>query len=468
MLRIASLLAAAAFVVAACSPNDSETVESIAEGTESTGTSQPSADTPRTTEPPSGSVPDDRATPADLETALQALVAQFGPLLDGNIIGDVTSFGDRSAGWILSDMMRFYPLGSDNSVLLARGLGELDFDVDPNDPWSSSTDQLIAEDIPAPPGYDALKVDIFTQVDDRWASLFSQPVDMDLRYLSWGGVFIDDRPLGESAACFGRGCIPALDFPAVTDAAGGDWYPDDRIVFGIVVDGEARAYPKNQMQIHEMVNDIIGGRRVGIPYCTLCGSAQAYFTDNVEGTNEPLTMRTSGLLTRSNKVMYDLNSDSIFDTFTGHATTGVHGAADVRLEQISVRVATWADWKAAHPDTTIVAPDGGVGRLYPEDPLAGRDDNGPIFPIGDVDDRLLVQDPVIGVESPSEGPVAFSVADLDASDGADVTFAGVTIRTDGAGYVAFDADGGELATHEAFWFAWSQFWPDTQLWSGGS
>ena len=59
------------------------------------------------------------------------------------------------------------------------------------------------------------------------------------------------------------GCIPALDDPGVTDAAGGSWYPDDALVFGVVVGGEARAYPKNIMEVHEMVNDTLGGRRIG-------------------------------------------------------------------------------------------------------------------------------------------------------------------------------------------------------------
>ena len=246
------------------------------------------------------------------DQALQNLVDGYGPFFDATLIDDVVAHGERSAGWLLSDLMRFYPLGSETSAALASGLGALGFEVDESDPWSSSTNQLIAENVAAPTEYDRLKVEVLTQVDDRWQALFSSPVDIDFRLLSWGGVFIDDREFGDARACFVKGCIPALDSPATTDAAGGSWYRDDAIVFGIVVDGEARAYPKHQMQVHEMVNDVIAGRRVAIPYCTLCGSAQAYFTDDV--VDEPLVMRTSGLLSRSNKVMYDLNSQSIFDT----------------------------------------------------------------------------------------------------------------------------------------------------------
>ena len=88
-------------------------------------------------------------------------------------------------------------------------------------------------------------------------------------------------------------------------------------------------------------------------------------------------MRTSGLLSRSNKVMYDLDSRSVFDTFAGIAVTGPLRELGVVLDQASVVTTTWADWRQTHPDTSIVAEDGGIGRSYDLDPLQGRDDDGP-------------------------------------------------------------------------------------------
>ena len=157
--------------------------------------------------------------------------------------------------------------------------------------------------------------------------------------------------------------------PALTDADEGDWYPDDAIVFGIVEGDDAVALPKHIMEIHEMVNMTIGGRRFGIPYCTLCGSAQAYYTDQLPGTSGPLVLRTSGLLSRSNKVMYDLTTMSVFDTFTGAAVSGPLQDAGVVLELVTVTVSSWDDWKSEHPDTRIIAEDGGIGRSYDLDPL---------------------------------------------------------------------------------------------------
>jgi hypothetical protein len=252
----------------------------------------------------------------------------------------------------------------------------------------------------------------------------------------------------------------------VTDASGGDWYADDGLVFGVTVDGESRAYPKNIMQVHEVVNDTLGGRRLGIPYCTLCGSAQAYFTDSVpDGVEIPL-LRTSGLLSRSNKVMFDLLTFSVLDTFNGTALSGPLREAGVVLEQTSVVVSTWGDWKQAHPDTTIIAEDGGIGREYPLDPLGERDAYGPIFPVGNVDERLPTQEQVLGVFAEDGTPIAFPVTAVRAEleTGETVQILGVSVVADGSGIRAFAVDGSEVVGHQSFWFAWSQFNPETVVW----
>ena len=126
---------------------------------------------------------------------------------------------------------------------------------------------------------------------------------------------------------------------------------------------------------------------------------------------------------------------------------------------------TWAAWRAAHPDTTIIAEDGGIGRSYPPNPLRGRDDAGPIFPVGDVDPRLGVHDVVLGVMDTDGTPIAFPVgpARLALEAGEDVALAGVALQPDYGGLRAF-IDGAEIPAHEAFWFAWSQFHPQTLLW----
>jgi len=334
----------------------------------------------------------------------------------------------------------------------------------PENAFTVMGDRVLAWALPEPPNYRLLKRDLFLLIEPGWETFFDdEDSAIDWRLVGWGGVFIDDRPDATSGQVCPRGCIPALDEPAVTNAVGGAWYPDEALVFGVVINGEARAYPKNIMEVHEMVNDTLGGRRIAIPYCTLCLSAQAYFTDETEGVRPRL--RTSGLLSRSNKFMYDISTFSAVDTFTGRAISGPLFDAGIQFNQATVITSTWAAWRQAYPETTIVAEDGGIGRSYPSNPLRGRDDAGPIFPVGDVDPRLGVHDVVLGVVAADGTPVAFPVAAarLALEAGETVTVAGVVIGPDAGGLRALDSDI-EMAAHEAFWFAWSQFHPRTVLW----
>jgi hypothetical protein len=135
--------------------------------------------------------------------------------------------------------------------------------------------------------------------------------------------------------------------------------------------------------------------------------------------------------------------------------------------QITVVASTWGAWKEAHPNTTIVARDGGIGREYAEDPLFGRDDDGPIFPIGDVDPRLPVQEQVVGVIAPDGTPVAFPAAAARAAleAGKQVKLAGVHLELDGDGLRAGFDSGEDAVSHQSFWFAWSQFHPGTAVWT---
>jgi len=453
-------------VVAACSGGDSATTTAAtAETTQTTVAVTTSTSTPSLGvlfgEPPE--VPDgplsDEAT-----AAVDAIFDRLDRPITASRFRSFADTGDARLVWVLADLLRFstVPSVNESAVEAASELTGVEFSGPV--PWVGISDHLIAWDLPAFPGYEAYKERLYTFFDPRWDFLFTEPNDIDYRLLSWGGVPPDDRPFGDAEPCR-LGCIPALDEPAVTDAAGGDWYPDDRIVFGVEIEGEARAYPRNIMEVHEMVNDTLGGRDFGLPYCTLCGSAQLFFTDGVEGFERPI-LRTSGLLSRSNKVMYDLVTKSVFDTFTGRAIAGPLFEAEVTLPQGSVVVSTWGDWKAAHPDTTIVAQDGGIGRAYGMDPLGGRDDQGPIFPIGDRDLRLSVQEQVVGVITSVGTPVAFpaAVARERLEAGESVEFDAVSLGLDGSGLIAFE-DGAPIASHQAFWFAWSQFHPDTALWS---
>jgi hypothetical protein len=419
--------------------------------------------------PPAPAVPDGPVA-EELATAL-ARYSTRPEVPDLAVLEAIGRSGDPRALWVLSDVLRFavdqatYDTATDAAAELSgldlRGLADFS--------WGPLTDHLIAWDLPAFDGYTEVKAAIYTAFEPGWQPFFDDADSaIDWRLVSWGGVRIDDRPLGDPDPCE-RGCIPALDDPVLTPAAEGGWYPDDRIVFGVQLGDEVVALPRNIMEVHEMVNATIGGQRVAIPYCTLCGAAQVFLTDDVAAAGDAgVVMRTSGLLRRSNKVMYDLTTGSVFDTFTGEALSGPLQDAGVVLPQATVVTTTWAEWRAAHPDTTIIAEDGGIGRRYALDPLGGRDDDGPIFPIGRTDDRLGVHDQVLGVLLPDGTPVAFPVvaarAALEAGEA--VQAEGIELQLDAGGVVATTVEGDPVASHQAFWFAWSQFHPDTVLWTG--
>jgi len=375
----------------------------------------------------------------------------------------VTASGDPRLAWIISDLMRFVTGGTLANTLGTAAASLLQIDPPTSNHWGIITDQLIAWDIPAPPDYLSVKRAIFTGVVPQWSALFVEG-DIDWRHVSWGGVLIDDRAFGQThAPC---NCIPAADNPTVSSAKDATWLEDSDIVFGIEVNGEYRAYPRQIMEVREMVNDTLGGRDLGIPYCTLCGAAQAYFTDRMPAGVERPVRRTSGLLIRSNKVMYDVVTSSVFDTFLGKAVTGPLAERGLRLEQATVVTTDWASWKAEHPETTVLIEALALGRDF--DFRNGRDADGPIFPIGDVDPRLPVHEDVIGAITTSGKPIAFqrSAALIALRNGETITFENIRLQLDAGGIRAVGADGADIGSHQAFWFAWSQFHPDTELWSG--
>ncbi|MFK7764592.1 MAG: DUF3179 domain-containing (seleno)protein [Roseobacter sp.] len=374
---------------------------------------------------------------------------------------EISQSKDPRLAWIISDMMRFTWQRAFDDALAEAAANLLEIEFETHQRWREITDHLIAWDIPSYPGYLATKRAIFTNFVPGWEQIFVEG-DIDWRLVSWGGVLIDDRPYDTTnTPC---NCIPAADNPETISAEEATWLDDDDIVFGIGVNGEFRAYPRQIMEVREMVNDTLGGRDLGIPYCTLCGAAQAYFTDGLpEGIERPV-LRTTGLLIRSNKVMYDVETYSVFDTFLGQAVTGPLAEKNIQLEQASVVTTEWGAWKKAHPDTTVLVEALALGRDF--DFRNGRDANGPIFPVGDVDPRLPIHEDVIGVLTQSGTPVAFqrSKALLALRAGADVRYQNVRLELAAGGIRAVDAGGADLGSHEAFWFAWSQFHENSALW----
>ncbi len=192
--------------------------------------------------------------------------------------------------------------------------------------------------------------------------------------------------------------IPALNRPELIDAAGAGYLDGAEPVFGVAINGEARAYPYRIMDWHEMLNDVVGGVPISLAYCTLCGAGILYDT-RVTGRAAPFEFGSSGLLYRSNKLMYDQQTGSLWNQFTGRPVVGPLTGSGITLTVLPLVTSTWKDWRAAHPDTRVLARRTGYRRDYSPGAAYGEYFASPslMFPALSGDARLAPKDEVFGL-----------------------------------------------------------------------
>ena len=211
-------------------------------------------------------------------------------------------------------------------------------------------------DITPHASFAAIKTDLLDRIDPDFRVFFGEPwirpdrMGIRMEEITWGGVSALDG-------------IPALDNPAMIAAADADYLRDDDLVFGVEINGDVRAYPLRIMGWHEMFNDVIGGIPVALAYCTLCGSGILYET-RVDGRDRPLVFGSSGLLYRSNKLMYDHETKSLWNQFTGQPVVGPLADSGITLKIRPVTITKWARWRAQNPETTVLSVDTGYRRDY--------------------------------------------------------------------------------------------------------
>ena len=192
--------------------------------------------------------------------------------------------------------------------------------------------------------------------------------------------------------------IPPIDNPVYGDATEGDWLEPTDLVLGYVAGDQAYGYPFKILNFHEIVNDDLDGLPVLISYCPLCRSAIVY-DRRVDG--ETLSFGNSSALYESDLVMVDRNTGSYWWQVAGSAIVGTLTGAS--LDPLPSVVATWADWKAQHPDTLILTRDTGFSRPYERDSFgsyADYLDSGQFaFPVSEAsrDGRLQPAALVVGV-----------------------------------------------------------------------
>lgn len=339
--------------------------------------------------------------------------------------------------------------------------------------------------------YADFKADFYRFIDPAFDAYFrgrQATARIRLDEIRWGGVHQDG--------------IPPLRNPKMILAADATYLDDSNIVFGIAINGDARAYPKRILAWHEMFTDTIGGVPIAGVYCTLCGTVIPYRTE-VDGVQ--YTLGTSGFLYRSNKLMYDRKTQSLWSTERGEPVLGPLVDRGISLPFESVVTTTWGEWKRRNPGTTVLSLDTGHQRDYGEG-VAYADyfaDDELMFNTPFRDSRLDNKREVLALRfagSPRDqvaidtrfleenrlytgriGQQAFVVlTDMTGAnrvyDPGSVVFAsydGVDTLTDENGRTwtvteaaLRDQAGGELLRlpyHRAFWFGWRAAFPQTKL-----
>lgn len=174
-----------------------------------------------------------------------------------------------------------------------------------------------------------------------------------------------------------RGFLPSLDDPQHLRGAEMLVYNEqnrpkyvvttDRVL-GIVINGQAHAWPLSMMNAHEIVNDTVAGTPVVATYSPLCDAA-AVFNRRVGGVVR--RFEVSGLLVNSNLVFCDKSVEggakpaeapdhvpSLFLQLERRAVAGPLAKSGTELELLpDACITTWSDWLALHPDTTVTLRD---------------------------------------------------------------------------------------------------------------
>jgi len=203
--------------------------------------------------------------------------------------------------------------------------------------------------------------------------------------------------------------IPAIDKPefiSVSDAS--EWLKDNEPVISLTVNETSRAYPLQILMWHEIVNDVVDGRPVSVTFCPLCNASIVF--DRRVG-DQVLDFGTTGRLRLSDMVMYDRQTESWWQQFTG---TGIIGDMnEVVLKQIPSNIVSFADFKKHYKDGQVLSRNTGVRRNYGKNPYVGYDniDSRPFLFRGEISDRLPAMERVLALHG-DDSTLLFSLSTL--------------------------------------------------------
>ncbi|MDP8246026.1 MAG: DUF3179 domain-containing (seleno)protein [Candidatus Hinthialibacter antarcticus] len=273
--------------------------------------------------------------------------------------------------------------------------------------------------------------------------------------------------------------VPTLTAPSLMTTQEVEEYNDEErgkylvsgdIVFGVEINGEARAYPMRVLVWHEIANDFVGGVPIAVAYNYLTDSGVVY---NRNVGDETLNFGFSGLLYNSNSLFYDKRGsqeeESLWSQLLGKAVTGPAAAAGKTLEVIPCQRVQWSVWKAMHPETKVLGFDPLLIKRYqsnPGGPYFGSDSL--YFPVEPLpqNSKWAKKTPVTIVSIGDERRVyPLPVIDEKTKPGSEWsdTINGVEVKFTfhpSPDSVIVEADDPTLKIRHAAWFAWYSMFPD--------
>ena len=180
--------------------------------------------------------------------------------------------------------------------------------------------------------------------------------------------------------------------------------------------------------------------------------------------NQTHTFGVSGRLYKSNVLLYDHQTESLWSQLMETAISGP--LAGRKLDMLPSSRLNWKTWRNRNPATQILSEDTGFSRNYAIDPYEGYYRIGSLmFPVGNVRRDMAAKEPVLGIQIGSHAK-AYRMKQLRARPGVHNDVVGtraIQIEISPAGDVIAvqDQEGRAIAATYSYWFAWQAFHPDT-------
>mgnify|MGYP003992668491 FL=1 len=177
------------------------------------------------------------------------------------------------------------------------------------------------------------------------------------------------------------------------------------------VNGDVRGYPLSIMTFHEIVNDVVGGEPVTVTFCPLCNTSLVFERTRPDTT--VLEFGVSGFLQNSDLIMYDRQSESLWQQITGTGLIGTYAA--VQLKFLPVSITGWSDFVTSFPDGQILLRPTDTERHSVTGRALARDYSRPPYPgYDDINSSPFLYDgPFDGRLAPVERIASVTLDDLD-------------------------------------------------------